>query len=1110
TETAIAEIEKRTSARTKRLRVSHAFHSPLMDPMLEDFRTALSGIEFHEPTLPVVSNVTGRLAEAGLLTTADYWVDHVRRPVRFADGVRATEASVFLEVGPDGTLTGMAQQTLDSGDETFVPTARKDRDEPRTVLEALGRLHTTGITVAWDAYFAAAEPRHVDLPTYAFQRQRYWLAADDGGGVTGAGLDTIDHPLLSAATELADGEQVVFSGRLSLAAQPWLADHAVNGTVVLPGAALAEIAIRAGQELGLPLLDELTLQTPLVIPADGAVRVQLVVAAEESGRRALTVHSRVQDATAWTEHAQGVLGRAAGTPAFDLSAWPPADATPVDVSDLYDDMATMGLDYGDTFQGLTAAWKLDRHVYAEITLPSGAEAGAARFGLHPALLDAALHAIALGDFLPGTDPGKPYMPFAWHRTALHAAGSTSLRIRIGPARTGDSVTLALADRDGAPVAEIGALNLRALSADQLRAASGNDGLFRVSWPALPVATGTDPEQYRELDSLTAAEPVPDWVYVQCPLTDPAAEVPTAVRQATGRVLAAVQQWLADERYSSSRLVVVTQQAVVTDPAEQIDLGHAPVWGLVRAAQAENPGRFVLADVDGSAESWQALGAAVASEEAELALRTGELRVPRMTRADTGQEVPALDPQGTVLVTGGTGGLGALTARHLVTAHGVRHLLLISRSGPNAPGAAELAEELAGLGAEVTITACDVADRAVLAELLGAIPAEHPLTAVVHTAGVGDNGLVGALTEERLDGVLRPKADAAWHLHELTHHLDLTAFVLFSSVGGFLLPAGQANYAAANVFLDALAFHRHAQGLPATSLAFGLWDTDTGLSRWLSRTDLDRVRRQGLPALTVTEGLALFDAGLRADTPGLVAAQVETAALRSRGDALPALLRGMVRTVARPAGRAGSQQLVRRLAGLDRAERMRVLLTLVREKVASVLGHTSVEAIAAGAAFQNLGFDSLSAVELRQQLNEVTGLHLPATLVFDYPTAQAVADHLDDELTGAQAADTTVVPVRTLDDEPIAIVGMACRYPGGVGSPEDLWRLVAGGSEALGEFPADRGWDLARLYDPNPETIGTSYARHGGFLYDAGEFDPGFFGVSPREALAMDPQQRLLL
>ncbi|MER5786719.1 beta-ketoacyl synthase N-terminal-like domain-containing protein, partial [Streptomyces mobaraensis] len=403
TEAAITEIEERTTARTKRLRVSHAFHSPLMDPMLEDFRAALNGIEFHEPELPVVSNVTGRLAEPGLLTSVDYWVDHVRNAVRFADGVaaaRATGATVFLEVGPDGTLTGLAQQTLDGGDETFVPSARKDRDEDRTVLEALGRLHTTGVSVDWAVYFGTtAKAGRVDLPTYAFQRQRYWLESG-----TGTERGTLDHPLLLSATEVAGGESVLFSGRLSLSAQPWLADHAVNGTVIVPGAALAELAVRAGEEVGLPVLEELTLQAPLVLPPVGNVQIQLVV---EPERRRLSVHSQTEDALGWTQHAQGVLAETTDEPGFDLAVWPPAGAVPVEVDTLYDDLADLGLEYGPVFQGLTAAWQLDGDIYAEISLPDDAHLDVARFGLHPALLDAALHAIALGGFLPA---GQPHLP----------------------------------------------------------------------------------------------------------------------------------------------------------------------------------------------------------------------------------------------------------------------------------------------------------------------------------------------------------------------------------------------------------------------------------------------------------------------------------------------------------------------------------------------------------------------------------------------------------------------------------------------------------------------------------------------------------------------------
>ncbi|MGC4951541.1 polyketide synthase dehydratase domain-containing protein, partial [Streptomyces sp. DT224] len=332
-------------------------------------------------------------------------------PVRFADGVRAARAAgatVFLEVGPDGTLTGMAQQTLDSG-EAFVPTARKDRDGDLTFVEALATLHTTGVALDWEAYFPPAKRVRVDLPTYAFQHQRYWLPSGrPAGDVATAGLGAVDHPLLAAVTEVAGGESVVFSGRLSLSAQPWLADHAVNGTVILPGAALAELAVRAGDEVGLPVLEELTLQAPLVLPENGSVQIQVVV---EPERRRVSVHAKTEDVSGWIQHAQGVLaGVSGGVSGVDLAVWPPAGAEPVDVGTLYDDLAGLGLEYGPTFQGLTAAWRTDGEVFAEVSLPEDTHADARRFGLHPALLDAALHAIALGGFLP---PDRPHLPFAF-------------------------------------------------------------------------------------------------------------------------------------------------------------------------------------------------------------------------------------------------------------------------------------------------------------------------------------------------------------------------------------------------------------------------------------------------------------------------------------------------------------------------------------------------------------------------------------------------------------------------------------------------------------------------------------------------------------------------
>jgi candicidin polyketide synthase FscB len=471
----------------------------------------------------------------------------------------------------------------------------------------------------------------------------------------------------------------------------------------------------------------------------------------------------------------------------------------------------------------------------------------------------------------------------------------------------------------------------------------------------------------------------------------------------------------------------------------------------------------------------------------------------------------LKTEGTVLITGGTGTLGALLARHLVSEHGVGHLLLVSRRGADADGAQELQAELESLGADVRIVACDVSQREALARLLDSIGAEHPLSAVVHTAGMLDDGVIGSLTPESLDRVLAAKADGAWHLHELTEHLDLQAFVLFSSGAGALGSPGQGNYAAANAFLDALAAHRLARGLPGSSLAWGLWEQASGMTEDMTEADVSRMARLGSGALSSEQGLELFDDALDAGEALMLPIPLDFGALRAQAriGVLPAMLAGLVRAPRRRSSEQ-SASLARRLAATPEAGRAGVVLELVRAQIAIVLGHASPEAIDAQRSFKELGFDSLTAVELRNRLNVTTGLRLPVTLVFDYPTASAVASNLLDKLSGAQSSVVKPSAARRELDEPVAIVGMSCRFPGGVCSPQQLWRLVSSGTDAISGFPTDRGWDLESLYDPDPDRPGTSYVREGGFIYDAGDFDPEFFGISPRESLAMDPQQRLLL
>ncbi|MEW1640266.1 type I polyketide synthase [Streptomyces sp. NPDC093801] len=1047
----------------------------------------------------------------------------------------------FLEVGPGGVLTALARELLDERALT-VPVLRADRAEGPAVTTALARLHVHGTPVDWAAVHAGRGARRLDLPTYPFQYEHYWLDAPAGtGDVTAAGLAGAGHALFGATALLPDGAGSLLTGRLSLTTHPWLADHAVSGVTLLPGTAFLEMAVRAGDELGCGRVEELALAAPLVLPERGAVQVRVLVGAadEDSGRRTVKVYSRPETPAeadgedSWTRHATGFLVPDTGRTLPETDAtWPPADATAVDLHDCYDRLAGAGFDYGPVFRGLRALWRRGQdELFAEVALPDGTPVDG--FAVHPALLDAALHAMSVGEFLGTDHAGR--LPFAWSGVDVYGSGAQTLRVRLTRAASGtDAVQLRIGDALGRPVASVDSLLLRTVTPEQLAeagaAAEGGaglrDALFRVAWercepPAEPESAA--PVRCERLADLDGAS-VPENVAVVLPGAGEGA----APAAATRRVLELLQEWLREDRFAGSRLALVTRggvDATTADGSEAraVDPAQAAVWGLVRSAQSENPGRFVLVDADGDDDN-AALAAAVACGEPQVALRDGALLVPRLVRADEpapAEHTPVAFPaDGTVLVTGASGALGRLVARHLVTTHGVRHLILAGRRGQDAPGAAEFTRELRELGAEPRTVACDVADRDQLAALLAAVPAGHPLAAVVHAAGVTDDGTVTSLTPDRVDRVFRPKADAALNLHELTREAGLSAFVLFSSAAGTLGSAGQANYCAANSFLDALAASRRAEGLPAVSLAWGLWAQSSTLTAGLAAADRHRISRSGLIALEAEEGLALFDAACRSERAVLVPARLDTEALhaQARAGALPPLLRKLVRTSVRrslegaPQTTAGQTTAAGRLAALPAEERQAFVLDLVRTQVAAVLGHASARSVAVDRQFRDLGFDSLTAVELRNTLNSATGLRLPATLVFDHPTPEALTRLLLTELLGTDtgpAQPATAVRAASADD-PIAIVGMSCRYPGGVRSPEDLWRLVAEGGDAVGGFPVDRGWALEALYHPDPDHAGTSYAREGGFLYGAGEFDAAFFGISPREALAMDPQQRLLL
>nr|WP_035858390.1 type I polyketide synthase [Kitasatospora cheerisanensis] len=1048
------------------IEVDYASHSAHVEEVRERLLADLDGIVPQSGAVPYYSSVTGGLLDTKALD-AEYWYRNLRQTVEFEQATRALLAAghrVFIESSPQPALMyGIEDTAADAGaPETVVlDTLRRGAGGLRRLQLALAAAHVRGLRVDWERIFAGTGARRVDLPTYAFQRRRYWLdALPADRDQAASGQSAADHPLLGAAIDLPDDAGTLFTGRLSAATHPWLADHAVAGAVILPGAALVELAAHAGRHHGCALVEELTLATPLLLPDGHAVQLRVRVGADDgTGRRPVEFHSRPETAPdagdrPWTRHATGTVGPRDPSaerdgPAEPAGAWPPPGAVPLDVDELYALLEARGVAYGPAFRGLRAAWRTADAIHAEVARPDGLPGtGADGFGVHPALLDAALQTTGLREGAATAEPadGVP-LPFSWQRVALEASDAPVLRVLLRPDGP-DAVTARITDPAGRTVATVGSLTLRTASTAALRASSGS--VFHVGWTPVTAGPGPrpvtrwgllGPRDERVLPAAFPVEPRPataDAVLLTCPPTADGTD-PAAVHAVAAEVLDRVQARLADDTTARTRLVVLTRGATGPHGARPrpADPGAAAVWGLLRAAQLEHPDRFVLLDIEGPDQDGlgDALAELLATGEPQAALRDGVLYAPRLVRPPA---APAPDPaarpagafgppEGTVLLSGG-GALAAVLARHLVAAHGVRHLLVLSRRGADAPGLPELTAELAAAGAELTALGCDVSDRPALAAALAAVPERHPLCAVVHTAGVLDDGLLDGLTAERMAAVLRPKFDAARHLDELTRGADLAAFLVFSSAAGVLGSPGQASYSAANAALDALVAERRRLGLPGLSLAWGPWERMSGMTAELAAPDRRRIDRRGARGLSDEEAMALLDTVCAADTapPGdgspVVLAHLD---LTVRGDGpVHPLLRSLVRrTPAAPAGAkaapTAAAALRRRLDNAaDAQERELVLRELVLAEAAEVLGHTDSEALSATAPFLSVGFDSLTAVELRNRLAAVTGVRLRPSAVFDSGTPAALAARLAAEArtedtpraeaappTGAAAPDT---------------------------------------------------------------------------------------------------------
>jgi acyl transferase domain-containing protein/acyl carrier protein len=1147
--------------RAKQIAVDYASHSAQVEAIRRELIDALTPITPIHSDIPLYSTLTGESIDTTELD-AEYWYRSLRETVRFEHATRqaiSDGTSAFVEITPHPVLALALAETLHAttshpNSVPVIGTLRRNDGTTKRFTTALAQAHTHGIQIDWNVLYASHEPHRVELPTYPFERDHYWLQIPTtSGDPASAGQTPANHPLLAAKLSLAGDQGLIFTGRLSLKDHPWLKDHAVTGTPLLPASAHVELALTAARHLGDYEIQELNLRAPLVLSDQSAVQVQLAVSApNEAGRREISIYSRpeqtaeeVQLEGEWTLNASGALGACgeqipSDVQAFAAQSWPPEGAERADIGSLYEGLAGVGYEYGPAFQALQRAWRRGDELLGEVALDADQAAGAARFGVHPALLDAAFHLVVQAAFADQPDGAQVQLPFTYLGVRVYQSGVDAWRVR---ATRVDETTVALQalDLDGRPVISVDGVLARPLERGRLEPlAQRHNMLFELQWvasqgdssgaPARVVAIGdtkipTVEEHYTDLAALTEAiakgTSTPDVVLVRWdPATHQTAgvELAACARAGAHRALDLLTTFLACEPFLRARLVFLTDRALASAAEEAPNLTQAPLAGLVRSAHSEHPDRFALIDTDGTPSSWASLPAALGSSDGEIALREGRLLVPRLARlAVERTERPSvpLDPERTILITGGTGALGALVARHMASAHGVRHLLLTSRQGPDADGAKDLVSELARIGCQAEVVACDIAQREEVAAMLGTVSGEHPLGGVIHAAGLLENSLIASLDHERLDRVLAPKLDGAIHLHELTAGLNLPMFVLFSSVASTWGGPGQGNYAAANAFLDALAQHRAANGLAANSIAWGLWNQQSKLAGELDEEQGKRLLNQirahlAMIPFSPEQGLELLDSARASSLPLLVAGHLDMGALRAQARAgmLPGLLRSLVRVPPRRRSELGGA-LASRLGEAPDTQREKIVLDVVRAEVAAVLGHRSGEAIEPDRAFKDMGFDSLSAVELRNRLAHVTALSLPATLVFDHPSCAAVAGYLRERIEGEKRA-ARVPARRAASEEPIAIVGMSCRYPGGVRSPQELWDLVASGTDAIAEFPTDRGWDLERLFDPDPDHPGTSYAREGGFIDDAGGFDGAFFSISPRDALTMDPQQRLML
>ena len=1122
----------------RRVKVDYASHSPQMDALREDMLGELGAVRAQAGTVPIRSTVTDAWTDGREMSGA-YWFDNIRMPVQFYPAVRALVEEGFdalVELSPHPILVPALEQSVRhlGSPARVLASLRRGQDERSELLAGLAALYARGVDVALER-LSPPDARAVPLPTYPWDKARYWLEpATAEAGPTHA---------LHGRRVQSPGRDALFVCPVGVEHQPYLVDHQVFGDVVMPGAFYVTALLSAATEVlaGAEVTLE-QVEIPRALPLTGgrSERLHLLLTPDEAGtaHEALASTVGVDPEEPWRRHAQGRLtqGRALGH-GESLAALQARCHRPADPERFYADLAERGIELHPRFQGIGQLWLSEAQALAR--LEPDAEPGMRVASLHPVELDACIQTLIAA--APELEAGKAFVPFALERLTVRTdAGRPAfchaiVRTSSGEACLGD---LRVFDEAGTVVAEVEGLQLKQAVRERFgaaREAAETETALEATWVRQDRAKAAAREPGRWVlcaddsgpaDALAQTLRSHGAEVLRLPLSggDVAAALEGTLRGvvlmaggssdalAFGSAVAWIQALARAARRDPPRLYLVTR-ATQQAPGDEVVLPElAVLWGLGRTVAYEHPElRCARVDLPTSLleREADALAAELLSDdtEEEVALRTTGRHVGRLVR--TSRRVlppPTLVGDGTYLVTGGLGGLGLLAARWLVE-NGARHLALVGRSGAQTAQQRESLRALEQEGATVHLLSCDVSDAAQVERLLADLARQlPPLKGVIHAAGVLDDALLVGQDAELYRRVAAAKVLGAYHLHRFTRGLALDFFVLYSSVTSVLGSPGQANYAAANASLDALARHRRTLGLPALSINWGPF-ADVGLAATQENRGA-RLASRGLRSYSASEGMTLLGRAL-----GVRGAQAIVADLDERQwmEFYPQVagsswLRGLQASRgARPSAKSGRAALQRRLAAAEPSKRPALLEEWLRELLAQVLRIES-RSIERDAPFKTLGLDSLVGLELRNRLEAALGQRLPATLVWTYPNLGALAGYLSTRVDAAASSTAALpaseAPAAQPGADGIAIIGMACRFPGGGVDPESYWRALTQGVDAVKPLPPSR-WPSGRM----PLAPGGQYAA---LLDDVEGFDAAFFGISSREAVAMDPQQRLLL